>query len=457
MTSKDRHSGGRHITWQAFHGLVANDDRSNWQGTYASGLNRLEEMDLQLDTNISRLRRALDQVTDTVMHGTKHGIAVFDENHCLVRCNDSFRALLEMPEALCRPGVGMAEIFGFKIIQGQLDGSRSEEMVADLVSAFNAADGCSTQLLNVNGREIEVLFDLLPTGRRACIYMDVTPPAISLLQNTEGSKPREVPMSYELMAGRASQRLMPEDVAKCWAQRRVFPYFQPLVDANARMVGFESLMRGLSEDQRLIMPHEFIPIAERDGSILEFDLWIIECVCHSMRDWAVRGFDYGCVGINISPKQLRNPYFVSSFEACLERYGVASDRIEFEIPESALVGNAQDILPLLRNFSERGIQLVVDNFGTGRAGLSLLRDFPVKKLKIDPWYVMGVGRETRVEGLIRSMLNIGNRLDLEVAAVGVETEEQVEFLTRNGCSLFQGSLFGQPETAESYVSTGPAT
>jgi EAL domain-containing protein (putative c-di-GMP-specific phosphodiesterase class I) len=220
-------------------------------------------------------------------------------------------------------------------------------------------------------------------------------------------------------------------------------HLQPQVDTRSeRLVGAEALLRWNSPELGQVMPSRFIPLAEESGIIIPLGNWVLRETCRQVMQWRRSGFDLPQVSVNLSVKQLERPEFIETLGNILDETGMDAHCLKLEITESVVmgVGDACGLLQRLRDF---GISLALDDFGTGYSSLSYLKLLPVQQLKIDQSFVTGIGRNSDDEAIIRTVMELANRLDFEVVAEGVETVEQAEFLARLGCQQLQGYLHGK--------------
>ncbi len=235
-------------------------------------------------------------------------------------------------------------------------------------------------------------------------------------------------------------------------QEELVLLFQPILDIReGRLAGFEVLLRWRHEDGRDIPPGEFIPLAEDTGIIYPLDYWVFAQACCS-----VRRFEqilearppFNCAGfatnINISAKHFRSPMLVAHLEQTVKSCGVDPRSIALEITESVLVDNVPSATDVAAKIRELGLGLCIDDFGTGYSSLSYIQRFSVDAIKIDRAFVAGIGREALdggSEAIVKTLVTLGAGLGLKVVAEGVETAEQLAFLSGLGCQYAQGFLF----------------
>lgn len=222
-------------------------------------------------------------------------------------------------------------------------------------------------------------------------------------------------------------------------------HYQPQYDLSARrLTGFEALLRLRHPERGMIPPIEFIPVAEETGLIQPIGEWIVREACLTAAKWP----DQLTLAINLSPAQIRENKLAGKVEAIMRQTGMRPDRLEVEITEGLLMDASEMTMSELDSLKDLGIALVMDDFGTGYSSLSYLWRFAFDKIKIDKSFVHNLGAGGNVESLLKSIINIGQSLDLRVIAEGVEKPEQAHFLMTNSCHHVQGFLFGRPVPKE---------
>ncbi|MEM9195763.1 MAG: EAL domain-containing protein [Myxococcota bacterium] len=223
--------------------------------------------------------------------------------------------------------------------------------------------------------------------------------------------------------------------------------YQPLCDIEGRVLGAEALLRFRSDELGDVSPDELIDAAERSGQIVELGAWVFRQTCEAAASWptVLR------VSINVSPVQLRHSGFVETVSNIITECGMAPERVELEVTESVLVGNADSVLETLERLRGLGVSIALDDFGTGYSSLAYLRQLPVERLKIDRSFVCSMHEQTADAELVRTIVGIGKSFGLTVLAEGVEEEVQLQMLRGMGCDEIQGYLLGRPETREAFV------
>lgn len=227
------------------------------------------------------------------------------------------------------------------------------------------------------------------------------------------------------------------------------PYFQPKVDRYGYLLGMESLIRWNSANG-LIMPNNFIPLAEQNGIIVDIGERILYHSCRQNRSWQDDGFVPKKVSVNLSPFEFRHPDLIRRIRETIDRSGLDPMWLELEITESGIVRNEKDAIVKLTELHEMGITLSIDDFGTGYSSLSKLKDYPIDTLKIDKAFIDNVPQDKRSMTIVISLIKLAHNLGFKVVAEGVERAEQLEFLVLHGCDQFQGYFFSRPLTAEEF-------
>lgn len=225
--------------------------------------------------------------------------------------------------------------------------------------------------------------------------------------------------------------------------------YQPQINLKTgRLVGMEVLARWYHPELGWISPGKFIPIAEETGLIQQLGDWVIRKACWQITQWRDSIGDEWYMAINISAKQVRGKYLQTYIKKILEETNVPGHMLELELTESALMENIDDIQQLIEKAKNDGIHLAIDDFGTGYSSLSYLKRFALDKLKIDQSFVRDIATDKSDASIVKTIINMGHNLGLKVIAEGVETAEQLKFLTENGCDEVQGYYFSPPKLVE---------
>jgi len=224
-------------------------------------------------------------------------------------------------------------------------------------------------------------------------------------------------------------------------------HWQPVVrPLDGRIRGVEALVRWDDPDRGLVLPGEFVPLAEETGLIERLGAWVVDAACAQAAAWRAEGHDV-LTGLNVSARELRRAGWTRYVLGRLEAHGVAADRLLIELTETTALRGHGRIEDQLRELHDAGVGIAIDDFGTGWSSLNRLRELPVGMLKVDRSFLHGVPQGAEATAVVRAILDLGAALGKVVVAEGVETQRQLDFLTGQGCPLVQGFLLGRPVPA----------
>jgi diguanylate cyclase (GGDEF)-like protein len=249
----------------------------------------------------------------------------------------------------------------------------------------------------------------------------------------------EPAMHINVQARRALER----DLRNALANDEFVIHYQPLVNLQTeRICGFEALIRWNHPQRGMISPLEFIPFAEESALIVPIGEWVLRAACAEAAKWPseVR------LAVNLSPVQFRTPNLYEFVTDALSHSGLAADRLELEITESALLSNHDSTV--LRQLRALGVRIAMDDFGTGHSSLSYLRSFPFDKIKIDRSFVHDLSSKKDCRAIISAVTQLAISLGIETTAEGVETQEELDYLKRSGCTEGQGHFFSKARPAK---------
>jgi len=229
-------------------------------------------------------------------------------------------------------------------------------------------------------------------------------------------------------------------------------HYQPKIDTKSGAVsGAEALVRWELSDRGLVLPSEFIPLAEETNLIIEIGEWVLNQVCIDLRRWQDELPTPGRIAINLSLKQLAQPNFSRRIKAILEYHHIDPSCLELEITESTLMHDTDHAVKLLKQLHELGLTLSIDDFGTGYSSLSALQQFPISTLKIDQSFIHDMRASKDAGKIIAAIIDMAHSMYMYVVAEGVESELQLRQLRELNCDHVQGLLFGEPMDADSYL------
>ncbi len=228
-------------------------------------------------------------------------------------------------------------------------------------------------------------------------------------------------------------------------------HYQPKYRLNTgRLEGAEALLRWDLPERGIVLPSDFVPLAEETNLILQLGDWVLNRVCADYRAWQ-RAVPSPCrVSVNLSLRQLRQRRFLDQVRDTFRAHGVSPTSLELEITETTLMEDPERTIRILDALYGMGLHLAIDDFGTGYSSLSALQQFPISTLKIDQSFVRNVAVDRDDAAIVDAIIQMGHSLQLEVVAEGVESEAQLEFLRQHRCDFAQGHLFGDSVTADQF-------
>ena len=277
--------------------------------------------------------------------------------------------------------------------------------------------------------------------------------AESALKKAKASGERYLCFAQKMTASVAS-RLTLENQLRLALERREFAlYYQPKVNiASGELSGAEALLRWNDPRTGLVPPRRFIPILEETGLINEVGRWALTEAIGDYRRWRAAGLRAVRIAVNVSPLQLRNRSFVAEIKQAIGADPQAAAGLELEITESLIMEDVRFSIASLRAIRALGVNIAVDDFGTGFSSLSYLARLPLNTLKIDRSFVIDMAEGPEGLAFVSTIINLAHSLKLNVVAEGVETQEQLRLLRLLGCDEMQGYLFSKPEPREIFES-----
>ncbi|ODB91889.1 bifunctional diguanylate cyclase/phosphodiesterase [Candidatus Thiodiazotropha endoloripes] len=250
----------------------------------------------------------------------------------------------------------------------------------------------------------------------------------------------------EEMTAIAFERLFLENaIRKAIQNEEFFIVYQPQIDMpSRRIIGIEALIRWNHPEQGVVSPGKFIPVAEQTGQIREIGSWVLRQACQQAAQWLEQGLSFGRISVNVAGPQIQQAHFEQHVRQILQQTGLAAEYLELEVTESFVMQGIRHGVGYLHALRQLGVRISIDDFGTGYSSLSYLKSLPVDKIKIDQSFIHDIPLDPNDMAITQAIIALSEALELEVLAEGVETREQVEFLTRHGCEQAQGFLFSQP-------------
>lgn len=230
-------------------------------------------------------------------------------------------------------------------------------------------------------------------------------------------------------------------------------YLQPKYSLTRRtLYGAEALVRWLHPIKGIIPPNDFIPVFEKNGFIVKLDYYVWDMACRLIKQWIDRGLDPHPISVNVSRVNLFNPDIINVFCNLTEHYGIPKSMLKLEITESAYIENSFIIHNVVSELRSKGFIIMMDDFGSGYSSLNMLKDIEVDVLKIDMKFLLSTSNSNKKRSMdiITSVVQMAKKLSLPTIAEGVETNEQVDFLTEVGCDYAQGYFFSKPIPVSEY-------
>jgi diguanylate cyclase (GGDEF)-like protein len=241
------------------------------------------------------------------------------------------------------------------------------------------------------------------------------------------------------------------DLRLALAENRFMLYYQPQVYHNRQVIGAEVLIRWQHPLRGLVLPADFIPLAEETGLILPIGQWVLETACAQIKIWeGSMHTRHLQLAVNVSARQFRQVNFVEKVSQALHHNAINPERLKLELTESLVLDDIDDSVRKMNALREIGVRFSLDDFGTGYSSLAYLTQLPLDQLKIDRSFVHNIGVKTTDAVIVQTIIGMANNLGMEVIAEGVETEIQRGFLEQNDCQVYQGYLFSQPVPIEQF-------
>jgi diguanylate cyclase (GGDEF)-like protein/PAS domain S-box-containing protein len=255
------------------------------------------------------------------------------------------------------------------------------------------------------------------------------------------------------MYARAVERQSVEEGLRRALERHEFVlHYQPIVDlATGELAGAEALLRWAHPTRGLLLPAQFIPIAEECGLIVRIGNWALRQACAQARAWTDAGLPATTMAVNVSAMEFADESFLNGLFAILSATGIEPRSLQLELTESVLMKRAEASAGVLQYLREWGVKIAIDDFGTGYSSLSYLRKFTVDALKIDQSFVRQISTGGRDAAIVTAVISMARSLELLVVAEGVETLEELEFLRAHDCDEAQGHYFGRPTPPQEFA------
>jgi EAL domain-containing protein (putative c-di-GMP-specific phosphodiesterase class I) len=247
----------------------------------------------------------------------------------------------------------------------------------------------------------------------------------------------------------ADRLALENDLRRALERDEFVVYYQPQVNvASQQIVGVEALVRWRHPERGLVLPEDFIPAAEESGLIVPLGEWVLRIACAQAKAWQKAGLPRIHVGVNLSARQFQQRNLLELVRQVLSDSGLDPHCLQLEITESAAMHDVDFTRKVLGNLKEMGVQVAIDDFGSGHSSLNYLKQLPIDDVKIDQSFVRDLATDSNDAAIVGSIVAMTHELNLKVVAEGVETEEQLMFLRDRQCDVVQGFLFSKPVPAD---------
>lgn len=222
-------------------------------------------------------------------------------------------------------------------------------------------------------------------------------------------------------------------------------HYQPKLNLkDGSVAGVEALIRWENPELGLIIPTEFIPLAEETGLIMQIGEWALREACQTNKAWQTEGYEPICVAVNLSPKQFQHPDIAKLVETILTEVGLDAKYLELEITETAVMEDVEATVSKLNMIKKMGVEISIDDFGTGYTSISYLKKFPISVLKIDQSFIKDIPQNQNNTAITSAVIALAHTLGMKVVAEGVENAEQLQYLADNNCDCVQGYYLSRP-------------
>ena len=250
--------------------------------------------------------------------------------------------------------------------------------------------------------------------------------------------------------GAVKEQELIADFAHAFEKDELKIFLQPQINTKGEVNGAEALVRWIHTKKGIMLPNEFIPIFEKNGLISRLDKYVWEMACKQLRKWKDEGNENTYISVNISPEDFYFMNIYKEFTGLVEKYDINPRNLKLEITESAIMVNLPRQLELIKMLREASFIVEMDDFGSGYSSLNMLKEIQVDVLKLDMAFLKRSENEDRSKIILQTIIEMSKQLEMPVIMEGVETQEQVDFLTSIGCDMFQGFFFARPMEIEKF-------
>lgn len=370
-------------------------------------------------------------------------------------------------------GFGIANIGTVNRLYGPAEGDRLVRYVADTLKQNYQSMNCALvqsnmfsllvesqedekilEIIEQLTKEVQSFSDMFPVELRFGIYkLENKKERISemlsrmvLAQRSVGKDAKNYAyFDEELNQQYEENKKMCAEMEAALEAKKFVMYLQPMVDLHVyKISSAEALVRWEHETKGLLSPYAFLPVFENTNLILKLDYYMWEEACKTIRRWIDNKMETVSLMVNISPVHLSNPSFITILNGLVSRYKLEKSMLVLELPEKALTSGGKEALDTVRDLDKEGYQLCIDNFGGLHSPVNLLRDLPFTRVKLDRKFLFENMKNEEGQTILRYLIAMAKELDMTVLTEGVETIEQINFLTEIGCDVAQGYYFSKP-------------
>jgi len=402
------------------------------------------------------LQRLRQRLSPDAADGNQDGALLFLDLDRFKVVNDSLghcigdQLLIEMARRLTQTGYWIARLGGdeFVIYLDQVTSLQQVIQAADAILA-TLQDPCMLcdHEVVVSG-SLGIVLGLHNYLSPSTLLRDAD---IAMYRSKSKGRNRYTIFTPNMGATVAKQLALEHDLRRALASQELSLHYQPILSLKSgKLVGFEALVRWQHPTFGMVLPADFIPMAEETGLIVPLGSWVLETACRQIKHWqsASRENRELIINVNVSVAQLKQSNFLEQLDHVLKTTGLSGENLILEITESLLIEDLAKTSRLLLQLRDRSIGVSIDDFGTGYSAFSCLHRLPITSLKIDRAFISGIGTESRDLTIAQTMVMLAHQLGVTATAEGIETEEQRQFLEDLGCELGQGYLFDKPLPAE---------
>jgi len=252
-------------------------------------------------------------------------------------------------------------------------------------------------------------------------------------------------MKHPLTAAVSERIALQGNLRKAVAKGQFVLHYQPQIRGTDTIIGVEALLRWQHPTRGLVLPAEFIEMAELTGLIVPLGQWVLETAFTQLERWSKRAETSEIImAVNVSALQFQQTGFVADVLSALQKTGANPGRLKLELTESLLITNLEDVVGKMHSLKDKGIKLSLDDFGTGYSSLLHLKRLPLDELKIDKGFIRDILTHPKDAPIAKMVISLASSMGISVIAEGVETEAQRDYLALHDCHFYQGYLFSRP-------------